>query len=110
MFEGCTSGQEEQKLEWGEAHRSFQELFELHMEQFLATQSLSAEEFVAACQVHRATLTYSQCCGSLLHLRLTLLFTACRRPSLLLPPPTTPAAAAASRMPLTTAPGPTAKV
>ncbi len=75
MFEGCVSGQEEQRLEWGEAHKDFQQLFELHMEQFVSVvpahahrdvpvplkltlclllqleqRQIPAEDFVAACQ------------------------------------------------------------
>jgi NAD/NADP transhydrogenase alpha subunit len=50
MFSDCTSAQDEQRLEWGEAHKDFQALVELHLERFLGTQSISAEEFVQACQ------------------------------------------------------------
>jgi len=50
MFEGATWPAEEQRLEWGEAHRDFQQLFELQLEQFVVVQEFSAEEFVAACQ------------------------------------------------------------
>lgn len=40
----------EQKLEWTQAHIDFQELFEFQLENFLASQPFSTEDFVAACQ------------------------------------------------------------
>ena len=49
MFDGAVLG-EEQRLEWTEAHLDFQQVFELHLEQFIAEQEFSAEEFVSACQ------------------------------------------------------------
>ena len=41
--------QGEQRLEWTQAHLEFQQLYEFRLEQFIAAQSFSAEEFVAAC-------------------------------------------------------------
>jgi hypothetical protein len=40
----------EHRLEWTQAHRDFQDLFEHQLEQFVSTQSFSQEEFIAACQ------------------------------------------------------------
>ena len=39
----------EHRLEWTTAHKDFQELFEFQLEQFVATQEFSTENFVAAC-------------------------------------------------------------
>ena len=41
----------EQRLEWTQAHLDFQQLFEFQLEQFVATQPFTPEEFLAACQV-----------------------------------------------------------
>jgi hypothetical protein len=50
MFVGATPDGE-QRLEWTQAHIDFQQLFEHHLEQFVAQQDFAQEEFVAACQV-----------------------------------------------------------
>ena len=50
MFADATGVEGEQKLEWTQAHLDFQQLFEFQLEQFVATQSFSQAEFVAACQ------------------------------------------------------------
>lgn len=50
MFVGATPDGE-QKLEWTQAHIDFQQLFEHELEQFVAQQDFSQEEFLAACQV-----------------------------------------------------------
>jgi hypothetical protein len=53
MFEDAppdaTSGGE-QKLEWTQAHLDFKQLFEFQLEQFVASQPFSQEEFLAAAQ------------------------------------------------------------
>eukprot|EP01048_Picozoa_sp_COSAG05_P019240 COSAG05_NODE_2963_length_2459_cov_2.922458_3_plen_306_part_00 len=49
MFAGAKPDGE-QRLEWTQAHRDFQELYELQLEGFIAAQSFSAEEFAKACQ------------------------------------------------------------
>ena len=41
----------EQRLEWTQAHIDFQQLFEHELEQFVAQQDFTQEEFLAACQV-----------------------------------------------------------
>ena len=50
LFADATGVEGEQKLEWTQAHLDFQQLFEFQLEQFVATQSFSQAEFVAACQ------------------------------------------------------------
>ena len=50
MFSGATGVEGEHRLEWSEAHRDFQGLFEFQLEQFIAAQPFEAEDFVAACQ------------------------------------------------------------
>ena len=49
----------EQRLEWTQAHRDFQELFEHVLESFIESQPFSTEEFVAACRdaLHRGGWT-----------------------------------------------------
>ena len=49
MFEGSRP-QGEHRLEWTQAHKDFSQLFDLQLEQFVATQPFTQEEFVAACQ------------------------------------------------------------
>ena len=38
------------KLEWTQAHKEFQELFEFQLEQFISSQPFSQDDFVGACQ------------------------------------------------------------
>eukprot|EP01048_Picozoa_sp_COSAG05_P017410 COSAG05_NODE_2368_length_3166_cov_220.486677_1_plen_127_part_10 len=49
MFVGAEIGGE-QRFEWTEAHQDFQQVFELHLEQFIAQQDFSAADFLTACQ------------------------------------------------------------
>ena len=49
MFADATAGGE-QRLEWTQAHGDFSEIFEMQLEQFIAGQVFSAEEFSQACQ------------------------------------------------------------
>jgi hypothetical protein len=48
--EGMDVEEGEHRLEWTTAHKDFQQLFEFQLEQFVATQDFSTEEFVGACQ------------------------------------------------------------
>ena len=50
LFEGSQGPEGEQKLEWTDAHREFCELWEFHLESFVASQPFDAEQFLAACQ------------------------------------------------------------
>ena len=50
MFVGATGVEGEHRLEWSEAHKDFQGLFEFQLEQFIAQQPFEAEDFIAACQ------------------------------------------------------------
>lgn len=48
--EGMDVEDGEHRLEWTTVHKDFQELFEFQLEQFVAMQDFSTEDFVAACQ------------------------------------------------------------
>ena len=58
----ATSGGE-QKLEWTQAHMDFKQLFEFQLEQFVASQPFSQEEFLAACQDALDHGTWANCKG-----------------------------------------------
>ena len=49
LFEGSTGPDGEQKLEWTEAHKEFSELWEFHLESFVASQPFDAEQFLVVC-------------------------------------------------------------
>jgi hypothetical protein len=53
----------EQRLEWTQAHIDFKALFEFQLEQFVATQAFSQEEFLAACQDALDHGTWANCKG-----------------------------------------------
>ena len=50
MFEGAEGVEGEHRLEWTQAHRDFQALFEFQLEAFVETQPFTQEDFLAACQ------------------------------------------------------------
>eukprot|EP01049_Picozoa_sp_SAG25_P011135 SAG25_NODE_1315_length_3305_cov_1.843731_2_plen_115_part_00 len=50
QFIGAEGTAGEQRLEWTQAHRDFQELFEHQLETFVSTQSFTQADFVHACQ------------------------------------------------------------
>ena len=54
MFVGATPDGE-QKLEWTQAHLDFQQLFEHQLEQFVAQQDFTQEDFLAAAQARATT-------------------------------------------------------
>lgn len=58
----ATSGGE-QKLEWTQAHIDFKQLFEFQLEQFVASQPFSQEDFLAACQDALDNGTWANCKG-----------------------------------------------
>ena len=61
LFVGATPDGE-QKLEWTQAHLDFQQLFEHQLEQFVAQQDFTQEDFLAACQV-LAAVRRDVCCS-----------------------------------------------
>lgn len=80
----------EQRLEWTQAHIDFQQLFEHELEQFVAQQDFSQEEFLAACQVLALR------CRAVRHEDLSVLHTEMRnRPTHRHPNPTSRRAAGA---------------
>ena len=53
----------EQRLEWTQAHIDFKQLFEFQLEQFVASQPFSQEEFLGACQDALDHGTWANCKG-----------------------------------------------
>ena len=63
MFAGAAGTEGEQRLEWSEAHRDFQQLFEFQLEHFVGQQPFEAADFVAACQEALDHGTWANCRG-----------------------------------------------
>lgn len=61
--EGLDVEDGEHRLEWTTAHLDFQQLFEFQLEQFVASQEFTQEQFVAACQDALDASSPSTSCG-----------------------------------------------